>query len=96
MEKTKRIKVEDVIQAVDLSMEALTDDLVPAIIGDEGGFFICCKMLHDGIRLTWSWQRLGIDEKQKEFKIEPGETADQFKAKVDAYFYALCIMLANL
>lgn len=90
------MKIEDVIGAVELSMEALTDDLVPAIIGDEGGFFIGCRYLDDGIVFTWSWNRLGIEERKQEFKIKPGETEAQFRNKVDAYFFALCIMLANL
>ena len=91
-----RLKIEDVLGAVNLSMEALTDDLVPAILGDEGGFSIDYMALEDGLLFTWSWDHLGDLKHYEAIGIRVGDTEEIFKSRVDAYFFALCIMLANL
>ena len=78
---------------VDLSMEAFTDDLVPVILGKEGDFSITYDADENGLNFSWEWNDL---KREKRIEIERGESAEQFKNKVDAYLFAMLIMLANL
>ncbi len=86
----------DVLRDIDLDLEAFTDDLVPAIIGDGGGFYITYTLEDDSIIFSWTWDLLGSEPRIKRFVVEEEESAEQFVNKIDAYLFSLCIDLANL
>lgn len=91
--QVKLWNIGDVMKYVDLSMEAFTDDLVPVILGKEGDFSITYDADENGLNFSWEWNDL---KREKRIEIERGESAEQFKNKVDAYLFAMLIMLANL
>lgn len=81
-----------------IHVEALQDDLVPAVLGaDSESFKLSYRVRMDfkSVLFTWTWDRLGDEARVVEFALENGDY-DALLSEIKAYFFDLCVMLANL
>ena len=87
----------EIVSEIDAALEALTDDVAPAILGGEDGFSVAFGIKDDTVTFRWTWTRLGERPREKEFRYHPcSETKEAFVNEIKAYFFDLCISLANL
>lgn len=86
----------DVMSIIGCAMEALTDDLIPAILSKDDKFTISYEIVNETITFAWNWKSREMHNSQS-FHYSPcAEPAEAFIATVKAYFFDLCVMLANL
>ena len=91
---SKLEKETSVLADINLALEALTDDLVPAILGDEGDFHITYDVKENELTFSWTWGSREMKNTQKLDYTYRNPT--EFMRMVKTYFFDLCIMLANL
>ena len=86
----------DIMSIVDCALEALTDDLIPAILSEDDKFTISYEIVNETITFAWNWESREMQNMQS-FRYNPCvETAEAFISTVKAYFFDLAVMLANL
>jgi len=84
----------DLLHDIDLELEAFTADLVPAILGDDGGFFITYSYTPNSLCLEWEWERLDSRKRRKSFETDEEESSEMLKNRIKAYLFDLCVLLS--
>ena len=89
----------DIMSVIDCAMEALKDDLIPAILSEDFEFMkfkISYEIVNDTITFAWNWESRELHN-QQQFRFSPiTETAEAFISKIKGYFFDLSVMIANI
>lgn len=87
------------IGSLEIALEAFTDDIVPAILGNKAdGFKITYNVCDDckGVEFEWAWDRLGDEPRRRKFAKRGKRSNSDLLDEIKAYFFDLSVMLANL
>ncbi len=86
----------DIMEVIDCALEAFCDDLVPNFLSKNDSFTITYEIVNETLTFAWNWKSRDLHNTQA-FRYSPiSETAEEFIAKVKAYFFDLCVMISNL